>query len=334
MDNATSPETGTADAVTFDQSVDEIAALLVDPDETPDLPSEDEGRAETEDGSPGPDEAEANAEDVVDDNGPEEVAAGGKFVSRDAKVRLDDGTVISVGDLARNNLYQRDYTRKTEELKAERTSLQSDRSQVGEIAQALAAQREFLMSVAQQVLPQPPDRAMLDPNSPKFDPVGHAQAKEEYEEKTRLLTQVYYQQQSEDGRKQEETKAQKAERRRLEAERMVEAIPEFRDQAKYQQFCDDANDLMVSEYGFTNDELGKVIDHRYIKVIRDVVRLHKALRKAPKVQADMQGKPKLLKGGARQDPKARNSREAVQRTEKLRKTGDFDAGVAALMDLI
>jgi hypothetical protein len=33
------------------------------------------------------------------------------------------------------------------------------------------------------------------------------------------------------------------------------------------------------------------------------------------------------------DPKDKSSREAAARTEQLRKTGDFDAGVRSLMDL-
>ena len=124
MENATSPEAGTAGTDTsFDKGVDDTASLLSEPDE--DLQNEEQAHAKQ--GS-GPDDASDAVDDQVDaeeGDGPDEIAAGGRFVSRDAKVRLDDGTVISVGDLARNNLYQRDYTRKTEELKAERETLKA-----------------------------------------------------------------------------------------------------------------------------------------------------------------------------------------------------------------
>jgi len=116
MPEATSPS-GTAEdtALSFDAGVDALSNLDLDP-ETPDLPEDqDQDAAGSEDTV---DEAALDAEATAEDDetdAPEEVAAGGKFVSKDAKVRLDDGTVISVGELARNNLFQRDYTRKTEE---------------------------------------------------------------------------------------------------------------------------------------------------------------------------------------------------------------------------
>jgi hypothetical protein len=40
-----------------------------------------------------------------------------------------------------------------------------------------------------------------------------------------------------------------------------------------------------------------------------------------------------LTGKKRMDPKAKTSREQQVRREQLRRTGDFDAGVNALMDL-
>jgi hypothetical protein len=330
MDGATSPATGTAhDTASFDKGVDDIAALLGDPD-TPDLPEETEAPAEAgpdQDIETGPD-AEATAEDTAEDDGPEEIAAGGKFVSRDAKVRLDDGTVISVGDLARNNLFQRDYTRKTEELKAERESLKAKESQSGEIAQALSQQRDFLLSVAKHILPQPPDKAMLE-----SDPIGYMQAKSAYDEQVGLLNQVYYQQQAENGRTQQETEASLNERKRVEAQKLFETMPELRDRKVYQQFWSESTELLQNEYGISPEEIEANPDHRYYKVMRDLVKLHKALKRAPKVKAEVQGKPKLLTSGARLDPKAKTSRDAQQRTEQLRKSGSMEAGIAALMDL-
>lgn len=327
MENATSPEAGTAGTDTsFDKGVDDIASLLSEPDE--DLQNEEQAHAEQ--GS-GPDDAPDAVDDQVDaeeGDGPDEIAAGGRFVSRDAKVRLDDGTVISVGDLARNNLYQRDYTRKTEELKAERETLKSQRSQSDEIAQALAAQRDFLLSVAQRVLPQPPDPAML-----QSDPIGYMQAKSEYEEKVGQLNQVFYQQQAEKNRMMQETEGERAERTRSEAAKLFERAPELRNRETYARFWSDATNIMQDKYGISVEEIEANPDHRFYLAMKDLVRLHKALSKAPKVSQDVQKRPALMKGGARMDPKQRTSREAQQRTEQLRKTGSFDAGVAALMDL-
>ena len=46
----------------------------------------------------------------------------------------------------------------------------------------------------------------------------------------------------------------------------------------------------------------------------------------------MQSKP-VLTSKRRMDPKEKSSRESQARNDQLRKTGSFDAGVSALMDL-
>lgn len=326
MTDATTPATESADAPpSFDKGVEDIAALLADQDE-PDLP-EDEAQ-------PGPDTGEeagpdGTAEEAADD-APEEVAAGGKFVSRDAKVRLDDGTVISVGDLARNNLFQRDYTRKTEELKAERETIKAEKSQYSELAQALAAQRDFLLSVAPKLLPQAPDRNLM-----QTDPIGYMQAKAEYDERVAFINQIYHQEQAEKSRRGEETAAEKTARERDEAQKLLAAIPEFKDRRVYETFLTDANEVMTNEYGFSQEDLKQALsDHRYYKAMRDLVLLAKARKKGPQVAKDVQTKPKLLKPGAQMNPKAKISRDVQAKKAELRKTGDFDVGISLIESLI
>src|SRR5882672_5557623 len=93
---------GTADdsTLTFAEGVEDITDLLEDPDSSagPDLGHDDqdhEADADWQPGDePGPDDAEAGAGDGEQDDGPDDVGAGGDFVSKDAKVRLDDGSVI------------------------------------------------------------------------------------------------------------------------------------------------------------------------------------------------------------------------------------------------
>ena len=327
MPEATSPS-GTAEdtALSFDAGVDALSNLDLDP-ETPDLPEDqDQDAAGSEDTGDEPAlDAEATAEDDETD-APEEVAAGGKFVSKDAKVRLDDGTVISVGELARNNLFQRDYTRKTEEHAAVVRETEAAREKVGEVALQIAAQRDFLLQVMPKYGPQPPDRAMME-----TDPIGYMQAKEAFEEASRDYGQMHAAKEAEQQRAEaeqaERIKSYKAEQQKL----LFDTIPEFKKPEVYRQFWTDANDIMVKHYGYTPEELAGAADHRYYRVMRDIVRLHKATTKAPQVTAQMQQKPALLRGGKR-DTGQNISREAQSRKETLRKTGSFEAGVAALLN--
>ena len=330
---------GTADdsTLTFAEGVEDITDLLEDPASGPDLGHDDqdhEADADWQPGdAPGPDDAEADAEDDEQDDGPDDVGADGDFVSKDAKVRLDDGTVITVGELARNNLFQRDYTRKTEELKAEKQELLAGKEMVGEYAQAVAAQRNFLLQISQQYLPQAPNEAMLDPNSAHYNPTGYAHAKAQFEQAHSVLAQLQQAQAAEMQWLSEEQAVQQHALVHDEAHRLMHAVPEFRDRKVYEQFWSDANEVMASEYGFSPEELALTVDHRFYKPMRDLVRFHKARRNSPRVRAEMERRPQFMKGGQRMDPKSKISREARTRQERLRKSGSFQAGIAALMDL-
>lgn len=323
---------GTADdaALSFTDGVEDISNLLSDPAEPDPVEEKDqEADVDAEPGDePGPDEAEADAEDVDEAEGSDEVAAGGKFVSRDAKVRLDDGTVISVGELARNNLFQRDYTRKTEDLKADKQELTAKETKMNEIAQALVAQRDFLLQYSEQYAPKEPPRDML-----QTDPIGYWQLKAEFEDSQKARSTMDYHRQVEAQRMKDEAEAALVAFKSEEARKLFEKEPEFRKPDVYDKFWAKANQVMVDKYGFTPDELAATFDHRYYLVMKDVLKLHDAQTKAPQVKEQLQSKPPMMKGGKRMDPKTKFSREAQQKTERLAKTGSLDAGVAKLLDL-
>jgi hypothetical protein len=88
----------------------------------------------------------------------------------------------------------------------------------------------------------------------------------------------------------------------------------------------------MAEYGFSQEEMNDTIDHRVYKIFRDLTAYRKARNRIPAVKEAIQSKP-VLTGKRRMDTKEKSSRESQARIETLRKTGSFDAGVSALMDL-
>ncbi|WP_164764040.1 hypothetical protein, partial [Mesorhizobium sp. M1A.T.Ca.IN.004.03.1.1] len=54
---------------------------------------------------------------------------------------------------------------------------------------SIAQQRDFVLSVAQKFIPQPPSREML-----QSDPLSYMQAKADYEERMAVFNQLAYQQ--------------------------------------------------------------------------------------------------------------------------------------------
>lgn len=329
------PAQGTAEggALSFDEGADAISNLLQDSETN--LPGEIEAN-QAEDQTDQPEdgaEVEVDADAEIDGQTEQEPDGSetyekGRFAADTAKVTLDDGTVITVADLKRNNLYQRDYTRKTTELAEERKNLDGHREKLTGFVQSLTQQRDFILQAAQQFLPKAPDRSLME-----SDPLGYVQAKAVYDDQMQVVNRLAYQRNAEMQRQQDEQAEAKNKRRAEEGRKLIEAIPEFKDTARYNQFWTEATATMAEQYGFTQDELANTDDHRLYRAMRDLVAFHKAKKQAPQVKQAMQNKPPVMTGGKRMDPKAKISRDAQARTERLRKSGSLEDGIAALLDL-
>jgi len=329
--------TGSDDPLSFDDGVNSIADILKDPET--DLKEEDqaqeEGEAEVEpeEGEEPESEEAADAdaeEETPEEDGPGEVT-GGKFAADTANVRLKDGTVISVQDLKRGFLSQQSFTRGTQENAKEREALAAQKAEVEQHARSLQEQRDFILQVAQQYVPQPPDRSLLDRNSPNFDPITYAALKAEYDDRIGILNQLHGASKSDQDRIAKEQADQKETMRKTEAAKLLEAMPDLAKPEVQKKFWADTVETMT-EYGYSQEELNEAIDHRVYRIFRDLTAYRKARNRIPAVKEVIQSRP-VLTGKKRMDPKDKTSRERQVRADQLRKTGSFDAGVGALMDL-
>lgn len=343
MTDSNHPDSGTATEAmpTFEDGVEAISDLIADPQEAD--PDTDEGQTaegETAEGEDVTDEADdeptdddPEATEVEDDAEGEEAddpdtepeSSGGRFVAKDAKVRLEDGTVVTVGELTRNNLFQADYTRKTQEVAETRKRVEAKEAELDGFAGQLQQQRDFLLHVAQQVLPQKPDPSMIDE-----DIIGYQRAMAEYDAKMQMIGGINQQIASVQQQQQAIMQQRSQERLHQEAEKIALEMPELKNPQTYQKFWGDTVDMMT-EYGFTTDELDTAIDHRFFRVFKDLQKYRKAIKTAPKVQEKVKTRPPL-KAGKRMDVKQKSSRSKQANSDQLRKTGTMEAGVAALMD--
>jgi hypothetical protein len=335
-DTNPAPAAGNDEPLSFDDGVDALTDVLADPET--DLQAEDQGQKdEAEEAEPEAEEAteeateEASNEEAAEENNDGPGYEQGKFAADTANVRLKDGTVISVQDLKRGYLAQASFTRGTQELAEERKSLATQKTEVEQHARTLQEQRDFILQVAQKFLPQPPDHSLLDQTSANYDPLRYMSLKDDYERKVGELTKLQQDAQATQARTTEEQKRQQKELRDREAKLLLDAMPELKKPEVYGKFWTEAVDTM-SEYGFSAEELDGAIDHRLYRVYRDLAAYRRARKALPAVKQAVQSKP-VLTGKKRMDPKAKSSREAQVRSEQLRKTGSFEAGVGALMDL-
>lgn len=331
-DTNPSQEAGNDEPLSFDAGTEAITDLIADPEA--DLQEEDQGQEEATE-EEAEEQSEADTEEATEE-GAEEAKDGpgyesGKFAADTANVRLKDGTVISVQDLKRGYLSQSSFTRGTQENAKERETLASQKAEVEQHARTLQAQRDFILQVSQRFLPQPPDERLLDQSSANFDPIRYMALKADYDKKVGELSELQNAAQGHQARLTQEQQRTQNELRERESKLLVEAMPELKKPEVYTKFWTEAVDTMT-EYGFSAEEMDASIDHRLYRVYRDLAAYRRARKNLPAVKQAVQSKP-VLTGKKRMDPKAKSSRESQVRGEHLRKTGDFDAGVRALMDL-
>lgn len=329
--NLPAPEAGPVDD---DKSYDDLVgdiSNLIDPEA--DLEAGEEvNEADTEevtDEVAEPDAEDVEQDDASDEDGPEEPEIkGGRFAPDTAKVTLEDGTVITVAELKRNNLFQRDYTRKTQELAAEREQISHRKSEVDQQAQSLSQDFQFMNWFAEHYLPKQP-APPSDPN----DPIAEIQYGRELRQWQELqgLRDYFSSKLGElEQTKQAETQAQKAARLRSEAQALVSKDKTFADEQKRIAFLNEAATKGAEYWGLTREEIAGIESHKQWLVLRDALRYRALQAKAPGVAQQVKAKPVV--GGKRTNPNAKQNSGKLARTERLRRERTFEAGVDALQD--
>jgi hypothetical protein len=332
-------DAGTVDdaPLSINEGVENLTSLLADPET--DLPTdqEDEAIAEADDGEdPDVDVSEDVDPDEAaeDSDGPQDAdIKGGRFAPDTAKVTLEDGTVISVADLKRNNLFQRDYTRKTQELAQERDQIQQTKSTVDQQAQTLMQLADKLNSFGQRYLPQPPQPFT---GSPETDPIGymrHMQERDAYEQAVSAFNAFDQERAQLQQQAQYQTQTQTQQLLQAEFATLREKDKLFADPAKARSFLEEAVEKGNEWWGLTPDDIGTLTSHKAYLILRDAMRYRKALARAPEAQKQVEGKPILPRQNRRVDPRARASQDFQQRSERLRKTGSIDDAVELLKSL-
>lgn len=336
MTDTTSPS-GTVEApqsLTFDAGVDAIENLIADDPET-DLESADEATAsqaapaETDEDEP---------ELVLDDDelgeAAEETTEAPSELSDDVVITLKDGEKISLGDLKRNNLFQRDYTRKTEELKQQREQLQQEfQEQVSAAETEIRQRRDFILDNWQRFIPQEPDPAMMDDKSDKFDPIGYLQAKQQYDDAIGRLNAMHAERENESQTLTAKQQQEAQEFAEAEWARFLDSNKRLQSEGKLKAFRDDMKEIGLGHYKLTPDEIKSVTDHRFMQIMHDAVAYRKLVAKSTAAKQEITAKPKLRQQ-QRMAPQAVQNRDRQGRFEAARNQRSIDAVAKSIEDLI
>ena len=264
--------------------------------------------------------SDSDDEDLIDEPSQEEPEFYSvKVNGQEKQVSLND---LKQGYSGQEYVHQgmQDVANKRKEAEDVYTALNNERQQLAEIYQQLQNG-----GVAQ--VPTKPNKELFD-----ADPIGYMQENLAYEEK-----KVEYDNQMAqlENVSQQSSEAQEHARQAFVQEQMQilqKDIPEFADEKKGQQLKDKLVSIGMKHYGYSNNEIEQITDHRAIKVLNDARKYQNIIAGKTKAEVKTKGAKSVVKPGAKKmatpDAKIRSRQKA-----KLRETGSIDDAVGLITNV-
>ena len=121
----------------------------------------------------------------------------------------------------------------------------------------------------------------------------------------------------------------------LEAQKELAAtkIPEFSDPNKADSFKLNMRNTL-RDYGFNDQEIGSLADHRFLMVAKDAMSFKSQKDKRPIVSKKVANAPKVLKAGVAKSNVSSGREEVRNKIKTLRKTGHIRDAQSAIADMI
>ena len=329
---------------TVTSAADKILGLLNPQPEAPKEPIKDEGQLEPKDkvepstepaeeqetsqeSQTQSEETQEEVESVVNEETKEENTASEVEVEKPNlhRVKVQGQELeVTLDELKAGYSRDSDYRQKTHSLSLEKKQVEEEKSvlrqqydqKIRELNEALASaesmtRQQLSTEELQKLYEEDPSAAA------KLD----FQMRQQNERLTLLKTKV----QQEQAR---QYNAYLAEQTRLAQER----IPEFSDPNKSDSFKTGIKS-MLRNYGFNDQEISSVADHRYLLILRDALAYRNIKESKPIVQKKVSNAPKVIKAGV---SKGETSKREIVRNKisKLKKTGRIEDAQSAILGML
>lgn len=211
-----------------------------------------------------------------------------------------------------------EYDAKVQELNLQAQQVVNEHvQQVTGVRQQLVMQLQQMQQAQSASRPNPPDISLLDNTNPNYDPDGYTRQRALYEQAVDSERQVQHQIEAQQAQMQAENEAQMQSLRTSQYNELVQQWPEWSDSKTRNEFLSDVQ----SEFGFAENEVGNIYDHRFYLLARDAIAHRRAARSGdkpvkPRVKAAQA--PRLRKG-ATENKRAKNQMNREQAIKQVRK---------------
>ena len=169
------------------------------------------------------------------------------------------------------------------------------------------------------------------------DPAKYLMEKERQREIQNRRAMLNHQRQIIAQQQEQVNQQQQAQYIQLESEKLRQKIPEFADPVKAQALTENLNKT-ARYYGYSDQEIGSIIDHRHVTVLRDAMK-YRALVAAkqartkglPRNQQQVQPKALLRPGTANFGQRMNNVKAEREAASRAAQTGNIDDVAASLL---
>jgi hypothetical protein len=280
-----------------------------------------EPQAEEAKAQPEPSEAEYSAESEEQDVSAEEAESQEEEVEELPKYRVKvsgEEVEVSLDELLNGYSRTADYQKKTQSLAEQRKAVEADRVKIDEAAKTRETYAQRLQVIEQLLQQQDQNQDLASLKSE--DPIAYAVAMGEKMERDKQLQAVQMERQRVQQEQQSHQQAQLQKHIQAEQAKLVEAIPEFKDDVKAEVVRRDIRNYAKSQ-GFTDQELSQVYDSRAVLALYKAAQYDKLMAGKGVTSKKVANAPKTIRPGT-SNPQSSENETVKKDRAALRQSGN------------
>ena len=280
-----------------------------------------EPQAEEAKAQPEPSEAEYSAESEEQDVSAEEAESQEEEVEELPKYRVKvsgEEVEVSLDELLNGYSRTADYQKKTQSLAEQRKAVEADRVKIDEAAKTRETYAQRLQVIEQ--LLQQQDQGLDLASLKSEDPIAYAVAMGEKMERDKQLQAVQMERQRVQQEQQSYTQAQLQKHIQAEQAKLVEAIPEFKDDVKAEVIRRDIRNYAKAQ-GFSDQELSQVYDSRAVLALYKAAQYDKLMAGKGVTSKKVANAPKTIRPGT-SNPQSSENETVKKDRAALRQSGN------------
>ena len=287
-----------------------------EPSETPEKQEVQESQAESE----------ATNEQVTENTETEETTTELQEEPNLHRLKVNGQEIeVSLDELKAGYSRDSDYRQKTHNLGIEKRELDGQRESLRQTYDTRLQELNELIATADATVRQEQGSEDLQ-KLWEEDPTAAARLDYQMRQRNRQLDDV-------------RNKAREAQTKQYEdflstqRELAAQKIPEYSDPNKADQFKINMRNSLRS-YGFNDQEIGQLADHRFLMVAKDAMSYKSLKDKKPIVQKKVANAPKVVKAGVAKSSTSSGREQIRNKINRLGKTGHLKDAQSAIMDMI